>query len=429
MPSPLRVTALAASAQLGGTERVLLDFAVRAFEHDISLRVLTPRDGPLIGILNQIGVPAAVVPAPRVMLQGSQQPGRLWSAIPGALALPYWAGKLRAHPFAQDAHVLYSVGFKTHLATALPFGKAVVWHLHEFPPETTGRIWKMLAGRVPHALIANSIAVAKAWMAGQTVRRSDGREAERTSDRPTVRPSDRLVVVPNGVDLDHFKPMERTGWIHQLLGIPGDQRLIGMPAVFARWKGHELVIEAFRSVANDFPDVHLVFAGGSIYDTVAERLFGKQLKALMGAHDRIHALPFQSKIEQTYPELDFAMHYSLRPEPFGRVILEAMACGVPVLAADEGGPVEILGAEPFNSVKREEERGKSSTVPPFRPAIGGWLVTPRDVPSLASALRHALSLTPQERKQIGQLGRVRAEDHFSARAFARGVAQVFFSLK
>jgi len=55
---PLRVTALAASAQLGGTERVLLDFAARAFEHDVVLRVLTPKDGPLIDILNQIGVPA-----------------------------------------------------------------------------------------------------------------------------------------------------------------------------------------------------------------------------------------------------------------------------------------------------------------------------------------------------------------------------------
>ena len=134
-PSPLRVTVLAASAQLGGTERVLLDFAARAFEYDIALRVLVPRDGPLIEILNHIGVPTEVVPAPRVMLRGSQQPGRIWSALPAAMALPLWAGALRRHRFCREARALYSIGFKTHLATTLPFGKRVVWHLHEFPPQ------------------------------------------------------------------------------------------------------------------------------------------------------------------------------------------------------------------------------------------------------------------------------------------------------
>jgi glycosyltransferase involved in cell wall biosynthesis len=283
-------------------------------------------------------------------------------------------------------------------------------------------------------MIANSVAVATAWNTGGTARRLDGLSGTEG------KVSNRLTVVPNGVDLDRFKPLERTGWIHQLLGIPRTARLIGMPAVFARWKGHELVIDAFRSIANAFPDAHLVFAGGSIYDTVAEREFGKQLEKMISGQrpgirgqgsapglasvtsdpeSRIHALPFQPKIESMYPELDIVVHYSLRPEPFGRVILEAMACGIPVLAADEGGPVEILGARPA-----------LPDAPPtaFRPSIGGWLVTPRNAAGLAMALRHALSLSPEDRKKIGQLGRVRAEDHFSARAFARAVAQVLFSL-
>jgi hypothetical protein len=93
------VTALAVSAQLGGTERVLLDFAARAFEWDIALRVLTPRSGPLIGILNELGIPAQVVEAPRALLRGSQRPGAL-ATLPGALlALRGWSRQLAAHPF------------------------------------------------------------------------------------------------------------------------------------------------------------------------------------------------------------------------------------------------------------------------------------------------------------------------------------------
>ena len=398
-PQPLRVTALAASAQLGGTERVLLDFAARAFEHDIALRVLAPRDGPLIALLNEIGVPAEVVPAPAAMLRGSQQPGRLWSAIPSALMLPVWGRALRAHAFSRDAQVFYSIGFKTHLMTAFPSARRVVWHLHEFPPATTGWLWRGLARSIPDTLIANSAAVAKAWDA----------------------PSKRLAVIHNGVDLDRFKPREPTRWIHRALGLSTGDRLVGMPAAFARWKGHEAVIEAFRTIMADFPNVHLVFVGGSIYDTVAEQEFGETLQRITSEGSRasgdrrIHLLPFQERIELTYPEFDVAVHYSLRPEPFGRVILEAMACGIPVLAADEGGPIEILGTDPLAH--------RAPLV--HRPSVvGGWLVPARNTGDLAMSLARALSLPPAERSKIGQLGRVRAEDHFSARTFAKRVAEV-----
>ena len=58
---------------------------------------------------------------------------------------------------------------------------------------------------------------------------------------------------------------------------------------------------------------------------------------------RVHRLNYQRKIERVYPEFDIVVHYSTRPEAFGRVIVEAMASGIPVIAANEGGPVEILG--------------------------------------------------------------------------------------
>lgn len=377
----VRVTAVAASAQLGGTERVLLDFAARAFEHDLVLRTLTPRDGPLIGILNEIGVPSAAIPASPRMLAGSQRAGKLWS-LPGSLAgLAAWARKLGRHEFFRDADVVYSVSFKTHLAVAWLRRHPVVWHLHEFPPAITGATWRLMSRRVPDALIANSEATARAW-------------------------NGRCTVIPNGVDLDRFHPRPRSFWIHDLLGIPHQHRIIGMPAVFARWKGQLEVIKAFLRLGAQFPDVHLVFVGGSIYDTVAEREYGIELqRAVNGVN--VHLLPFKSKIEQAYPEFDLTLHYSLRPEPFGRVVLESLASGVPAIAAGEGGPVEILG-------KEQGGRGKAS----------GWLAPPRDVPALTQTLSGALSLPPGRLRAMGEAARRRAEDHFSARQFARQVADV-----
>ncbi len=417
----LRVTAVTASAQLGGTERMLLDFASRAFEHDIALKVLTPLKGPLVQIFKDLGIPTAVVPAPESMLQGSQQVGHLRSLPPALAGLWRWSRDLARHEYFQDSDVAYSVAFKSHLALALARRHPVVWHLHEFPPVRTGSIWRFLAHRIPDLLIANSEAVGKAW--GESLTSKD-------------RLSGRARVVPNGINLDRFKPAERTYWIHDKLGIPHDHRLIGMPAVFARWKGQIEVLDAFSQISDEFPDVHLVIVGGSIYDTLAEREFGRELEievnrvatgewAVVGVPGatpvnpppapppsvpsltpRAHLLPFQPKIERTFPEFDLAVHYSLRPEPFGRVIVEAMACGIPVIAANEGGPQEILG----DGIGSRRE--------------SGWLAEPRDPAALAEILRAALTIDEEESKSIGAAGRRRAEDHYSWRHFSADVANV-----
>jgi glycosyltransferase involved in cell wall biosynthesis len=310
-----------------------------------------------------------------------------------------WGRRLARHPYWRDADVIYSVSFKGHAAAAIAGGPPVVWHLHEFPPPALGAPWRALARMLPNALIANSAAVGHAW-----------------------EPAGPLTVVPNGVDLDRFRPRARTGWIHDQLGIPRDKRLIGMPAVFARWKGQLAVIEAARALFASLPDAHLVLVGGSIYDTVAEREYGEELRVHTGEMSiaqlkgeapqtlpgmpRVHMLPFQPKIELAYPEFDVVVHYSLRPEPFGRVILEGMACGVPVIAAAEGGPLEIVGG-----------------AGPGRFACG-WLVEPRRPEALAATLGEVLRLPAEARAAAGQAGRTRAEDHFSARVFARGVAGV-----
>ncbi len=405
--TPLRVTAVTASGQLGGTERVLSDLAEHAFEHDIALRVLTPRHGPLVDLLNASGVPTEVLPASRTLLSGSQQLGGLWSlpvAAPGLLA---WSARLARHPFARDAAVLYTVAFKAHLAAGLRRMHPVVWHLHEFPPRATGALWRALARRVPDARIANSEAVAAAW---RGVKSENVKSEEVKSEgHPRFTP---VNVIPNGVDLDRFTPRPATGWIHDELGIDRAHRLIGMPAVFARWKGQPEVIAAFKRLRKVVADVHLVIVGGGIYDTVAERRYATALQGMVagGGAERIHLLPFQSNIERVYPEFDLVVHYSLRPEPFGRVIVEAMACGVPVVAAAEGGPLEILGGT--NAARRE----------------AGWLATPRDPETLARILASALALPPAVLRDVGATARRRAEDRFSARVFARRVAEVLWDV-
>jgi glycosyltransferase involved in cell wall biosynthesis len=384
------------SAALGGSERVLLDFASRAPELGIRPIVLLPRDGPLAGALKEAGVRYAIAPARADFLELSQ---RVMMTAEGAARFAHGAwlwSRAVSRELARQADlaggpvpVLYSNGFKAHLTCALLRGYRKVWHLHEFPPDRAGGLWRFLAGNLPHASIANSASVTEAWTRGRL-------------------PAPRTVL--NGVDLRRFAPGPRVGWIQREFGLDPSARLIGMPAVFARWKGHLLVVEAFERAAKDLEDAHLVLVGGAIYDTVAERGYAEELvrrvkrSSLPGSTprplgSRIHFLKFQPDPWRLYPEFDVVVHFSTRPEPFGRVVAEAMACGVPVIAADSGGPREIV------------EDGRT-----------GWLCPPSDVEALSRLLVHASR--EADRAAMGRAARQAAEARLSAERFAAEVAAV-----
>jgi len=391
----LSVACVSVSSALGGSEWVLHDFATRARRHGIEPTVILPKEGPLGEALREAGLAVCIAAAPPEFLALSQRaaftaggmarfgPG-LWRwsrAIAGALEM------IAREPAGKPA-VLYSNGFKAHLACALLRGYGHVWHLHEFPPEKIGLAWRVLGGALPDASIANSAAVARAWQFG-----------------PFVAPA----VVLNGVDTERFKPGPRTFWIHDLLGLPHEARLIGMPAVFARWKGHLLVVEAFERIASEVPDAHLVLVGGPIYDTVAERGYAEELsrrvrRSSQGGgtpkplSDRIHFVKFQTEPWKMYREFDLIVHFSTRPEPFGRVVLEAMACGIPAIAAAAGGPAEIL------------EDG-----------VTGWLTAPGDVRQLGERMVAALGA---DTGPMRAAARARAESLFTADRFAEEAAAV-----
>ena len=394
----MRVAFVSVSAALGGSEWVLLDLVSGAGRAGITPLVLAPKEGPLTEELTRRAVPWAVAPAPDSLLSLSQRPGAGGVAAGASLVSGLWSWSRaiarevgRAFPArAGDPVILYSNGFKAHLACSAVRAPRHVWHLHEFPPERVGLVWRALAGALPSATIANSRSVADAWRLGG------------------LPPA---TFVHNGVDLERFAPTPRTGWIHEQLGLDSDARLIGMPAVFARWKGHLAVVDAFQSgPAQATDDVHLVLVGGPIYDTAAERGYAEELVrrvsrgSLSGAagprpmHERVHFLKFQREPWKLYPEFDVVVHFSTRPEPFGRVILEAMASGVPVIAARAGGPTEIV------------EDGTS-----------GWLVTPGDVRGLAAAMTTALDA---DRAAVGGAGRRAAEQRFSVGSYVDGVAAV-----
>ena len=392
------VACLNVSSALGGSEWTLLDFLSRAEGLGIAPYLILPKPGPLADEAAKVGVPVGIAPAPESFLELSQQHAiGSDAAVAFAKGLRVWTRAIQeqidqaALRPAGRPTILYSHGFKALLAGALVREIRHVWHVHEFPPAGLGFAWRLAGRFLPDVVIANSQAVGRAWERGG---------------------GPRCAVVLNGVNLERFRTAPRTWWIHDQLGIPRTTRLVGMPAVFARWKGHLKVVEAFERLAATHEDVHLVLVGGPIYDTVAEKGYAEELvrrvrrSSASGTptehrlDDRIHFLRFDPQPWRLYPEFDVAVHFSTRPEPFGRVLVEAMACGVPVVAARDGGPQEII------------EHG-----------VSGWLTPPEDVAGLAAALAHALASDPEP---IGRAARRAVEERFSADRFAADVAAALY---
>ena len=147
----------------------------------------------------------------------------------------------------------------------------------------------------------------------------------------TALASDLIEIIPNGVDLNRFRPGDKAA-ARRELGLPADVALIGTVGRLTKVKGHDLLIEA----AAYLPTTHIVLAGDGEEREPLER----QAKALE-LEDRIHFLGQCDRPERVYPAFDVFCLPS-RAEGFPRAVIEAQACDIPVVAADVGGVREAV---------------------------------------------------------------------------------------
>jgi glycosyltransferase involved in cell wall biosynthesis len=109
----------------------------------------------------------------------------------------------------------------------------------------------------------------------------------------------------------------------------------------APWKGQDFFLRAF---AQAFPDSQerAVVVGGALFgeDDYAQTL--PELARTLGIAERVDLRGHRTDVWDELSRLDVLVHASVTPEPFGQVVLEGMAAGVPVIAANAGGPAEML---------------------------------------------------------------------------------------
>jgi len=199
--------------------------------------------------------------------------------------------------------------------------------------------------------------------------------------------SERVVRIASAVDTQRYRP-DPTARARLLaeLGLPREALVVGVVAQLIARKGHDRLLAALPELAHRVPAVSVVLFGRG----PREASLRAELRAL-GLDGRTRVAGFRADLPELLPGVDLLVHPARR-EGLGAALLEAAACGLPIVAAPVGGIPDVI------------DHGRT-----------GWLVDCADPAALADALARLLS-APGERKRLGDAARREVERRFSVAA-------------
>jgi glycosyltransferase involved in cell wall biosynthesis len=404
--SNLKVVYLSPLGELGGAERSLLDVmaSVQQAVPSAKLDLIVAAEGPLIEQAQKLGVGVTLLAMPRDMAEigdsGLKDSNRMKTALACAYRIPdvgwatwCYAKQLQRTIEALQPTLIHSNGNKFHLLTRLARvnGVPVLWHIRDF---LTARPVMAPALRWASARASGAIAISQAV----------GRDARAVLRKTPLR------VIYNAIDTDAYSPGPADGVrLDYLAGLqPAESGTVrvGLIAAFARWKGQDVFLDAVARLLHSGTGHKLRFylIGGPIYQTRASQFSRSELTAratALGISSQVGFIGFQEETADIYRALDIVVHASTQPEPFGRTIIEAMACARPVIVSRAGGAAELF-TENYD-------------------ALG---VQPCDAHALASAIA-ALVERPHRRLQMSRRARRTAVEKFSRARLGRELAALY----
>ncbi len=389
----LRVCYLDHTAKLSGGEIALARLLETIDRSAIDPWVILAEDGSLAERLRAAGIQVDIVPLSGTVLdvrKDSVESG-IFSKVGLILQVLAYGFKVAALIRTQPVDIIHTNSLKSDIYGMLVSRLCrvpLIWHIRDhidvtYLPAFAVKMMRFLAARVPAFVIANS---------------------QSTLDQLHLAVAKPGAVVPSGVD-----PHGEVVYDGIASGIPplasetasnGPLR-IAIVGRLAGWKGQHIFLDAAAKLVEAGIDAKFLLAGTAMFgedDYVAE--LHSQVDRL-GLQGKVEFLGHVDPIEAFLPTVSILVHASTSPEPFGQVVIEGMAAGIPVVATDGGG------------VKETVVHGET-----------GLLVPMGNAQALADALRMLID-RPELRAKLSTKGRQRVLRHFTASITARKVERVY----
>jgi len=368
------------SAQMSGAEASLrsLLWGLRRAAAPIDPLLALPGEGPLTALLRDEGFSVTLAPLrrlarPRGLVDTMASLLHVLQTAPHICRLANGSNAALIHSNSTTAHIVGGLaGEKTH--------KPAIWHCRDLV--SLAKIGAQLADKAAR-VIAISECVGAALERDGVAR-------------------DKISVVLNGLDPDEWRPRPRSV-VRELLALPREAFVFGMVGQMVPWKNHVAFIEAAAQLAANegASNARFVVIGGDLWNE--QDAYLKEVRALVktrGVAERFFFLPNQTDGGDALAVLDCLVHPAL-DEPFGRVLIEAMAMQLPVIAMNRNGPKEIIQHE-----------------------HDGLLIEPKH---LATAMTRVLN-DAELRGHLGQNARAAIENRFHIADHARKMLAIYNDL-
>lgn len=374
-------------ADLYGADQSLLRSVKALIEHGWQPIVAVPHQGPLIEMMRAEGAEVHIGPVGKLTRQ-LMRPAALPAVARDMLQSIRFMSRITA---GRPVALVYtnSVAAIGGALWAAIKGLPRLWHVREIVVAPKVAAWgfplmlRMLGGWC----ICNSRATRK-WVASQ--------QASLTN---------RSSVIWNGLESRVAPAPEQAQSLRNRLGFSPDDVVVTLVGRINRWKGQGVLIEAARRLgAKQFPRLRFLIVG-DVAD--GQHHFRESMLhdiESAGLAGRVTWHPFTPDIDTFWAASQIAVVPSIEPEPFGRVAIEAMAHGLPVVAASHGGLTEIVAD------------GDS-----------GILVEPGNAPALADAIA-MLANDKALRQRMGEVGRHRQQQLFSQHQHDKALMHVIDTL-
>lgn len=301
--------------QRGGAELSLIHALKSGRENGVDFSLAVPREGEIGELAKSLGIPVCVFGASR-----TRNPvGFARSVL-----------KIRSFSRGQRSELILSWDAQLHFrgaAVSIVAGVPAAWFRKG--GVDSSRTSRLLARLPARAILANSV---------YTADRQANQQAAAGNPLP-------IHVAPSAVDLQEFDPerLPSPAVCRQRLGLPTKGRCIVMVGRLQRWKGFHTLIEALALLTESRSQTHLVLVGGEHPTEPGYRAELERLAARLGVADTVHLIGFavHDEISSYMQAADIVVHASVG-EPFGIVVIEAMALAKPIVAAAEGGPTTVI---------------------------------------------------------------------------------------
>lgn len=355
------------SGKLGGAELSLLDVA-SAFRDRCLVGLFA--DGPFRLALEQRQIPVKVLTVQSLQVR---KDSTVWQSLKSLGQIVPLVSQIAQ--LSRDYDLIYANTPKAFMMGAIASAltqRPLIYHLRdilsaEHFSQTNLRLAIWFANQFASLVIANSKATQQAFIEA-------GGKAEI------------IKVVYNGFEPKSYNSsISAISELRQQLNL-ADQFLVGHFSRLSPWKGQHVLIEALTHCPET---VTVLLVGDALFgeQDYVEQLH-RQVEQL-GLGDRVRFLGFRSDVPQLMTACNLVAHTSTAPEPFGRVIVESMLCGTPIVAAAAGGVVELI------------EPGKT-----------GWLAPPGDSLKLAEIIQQCHS-QPEQAAAVADNAQQTASQRFN----------------